>query len=88
MHQCLQIVEVQEHIVHYASVSTNCQLALTCRALYESAMDAVWATLTGYAPLIKCMPAEVWSETFHADRPREIYKVVSNRCNSFCTPSL
>lgn len=37
-------------------------LATTCRALYEAAMDALWAELQSISPLVKCLPQDAWEE--------------------------
>lgn len=87
MHPCLQIAEIQERIVSHASKQTTARLARVCQALYEPAMDALWSDLGGYAPLIKCMPGEVWEETKFADEsPYEgkVYNLVSISDDSFC----
>lgn len=84
MHPCLQIVEIQELIVSYASEHTTAQLARVCRTLYEPAMDALWSSIDGYPPLIKCMSSELWTETeVNADIDPDdggiVYKMVSIR---------
>ncbi|KAF8066591.1 hypothetical protein FPV67DRAFT_1197781 [Lyophyllum atratum] len=37
-------------------------LARTCRALHEPATDYLWSELDTFAPLVKCMPRDLWKE--------------------------
>lgn len=62
MHRCLQIVEIAEHIARclpsgpYAENQSLVNMGLACRALYDPAMNALWATLENLLPLLYCLP--------------------------------
>lgn len=77
MHQCLQISEIQDCIIRYIPRQTIFQLVLTCRAFYDPAMDIIWAAVVGYAPLIKCMPADVWTQNTVSDYDGTVVHLVS-----------
>ena len=59
MHRCLRIPEIQMQIFRYLSIETCNMLARTCTAFYEEAMNIVWADVTTFIPLMKCMRPEI-----------------------------
>lgn len=58
MHACLHISEIVQNIAYNADGGLV-SLALTCRAFYEPAMNAVWRDLPGLRPLLLCFPRAV-----------------------------
>ena len=61
MRKCLEIDEILQIIISYATQAGRVNLALTCRAFYDPAMDAVWHTLIGLQDLVHCLPAQALS---------------------------
>ena len=66
MHRCLCIHEVLLNIISFCKEGDDAKdidllnLALTCRAFYEPAMDALWYTLAvGIGPLLLLLPDNV-----------------------------
>ena len=37
-------------------------MALTCRAFYEPAMNIAWHTLHTLRPVVKCFPENIWEQ--------------------------
>ncbi|EIW78123.1 hypothetical protein CONPUDRAFT_167198 [Coniophora puteana RWD-64-598 SS2] len=66
MHRCLLILEVISEICLYLSDQDShrslASLAQTCHALQDPALDHLWRTLVGFAPLVKCLPNDMWIE--------------------------
>jgi hypothetical protein len=71
MHKCLSISEVVSKVclqlvcdVPYASngqyPGTLAAFAATCRAISEPALDTLWHTQSTIAPLLRCMPSDLW----------------------------
>lgn len=74
MHLCLELDDIQSEIFGYVydpsamhwivsplrDRKSLAALAVTCRAFYESAMDVLWSELDSLAPLVKCMPPNMW----------------------------
>ena len=77
MHHCLLIPELALYIVHFLADDRPAwqdsrylrnprdvaRLARTCKALLEPALDVLWRTQHSLAPLIMCLPPEVWQLT-------------------------
>ena len=40
--------------------NTLTALALTCRLLYDPAMDILWSALESLAPLVQCISSDAW----------------------------
>ncbi|KAJ6472897.1 hypothetical protein C8R47DRAFT_721573 [Mycena vitilis] len=73
MHRSLHILEIVESIcTHLGSqnfyylpqddAKALAALAATCQALHGPALDALWHYQGSLAPILKCMPADVWSD--------------------------
>ncbi|KAF9236359.1 hypothetical protein BU15DRAFT_77074 [Melanogaster broomeanus] len=76
MHSCFLLPELTLHIVSFLaddrSTSTSsssryltnardvARLARTCKALSEPALDVLWNTQHSLAPLVMCLPQDVW----------------------------
>lgn len=74
MHLCLELDHIQLEIFQYVYApqpwywimphsgdrTSLASLAATCRAFYENAMDLLWSELDSLAPLVMCMPCDVW----------------------------
>ena len=58
MHRCLLIVEVVEKIA-YGVDKGLLNMALTCQAFYNPALDALWRKMRGIEPLVRCLPEHV-----------------------------
>jgi hypothetical protein len=41
--------------------------AITCRAFQDPALDVLWRVQMSLAPLIKCLPADLWEETIEVE---------------------
>ena len=66
MHRCLCVQEMLLHIISFcqrddiSEYTDLLNIALTCRAFYEPAMDALWYTLLmGIGPLLLLLPTNV-----------------------------
>jgi hypothetical protein len=42
-------------------------LAITCRAFQEPAMDVLWRVQMSLVPLVKCLPTDLWEETLEVE---------------------
>jgi len=66
MHPCLLIAELFENIVRRViagdDVASVASLAITCQAFKEISLNAIWRDQANLVPLIKCMPADLWTE--------------------------
>jgi hypothetical protein len=70
MHQALLISEVVANICsqlvrgpHWyydQCLGTLAAFAVTCRAISEPALDALWCTQVSLAPLLRCMSSDLW----------------------------
>lgn len=65
MHPCWAIDEILQHILLCIDEGgkrgyTLAALATSCKNLYEPSMNHLWAKLDNIAPLIRCMPNDVW----------------------------
>lgn len=63
-HACLLVNEiVSEIIFHLLSDGYErsiVNLGITCKALYEPAMDILWEDIDTLEPLLMCFPRGVW----------------------------
>lgn len=66
MHLCLLPPEILLHIFSFqkngqllCSRATLASLARTCRILKEPALDTLWKDISGFKPLIACLPEYV-----------------------------
>ncbi|KAH9945552.1 hypothetical protein B0H21DRAFT_744900 [Amylocystis lapponica] len=70
MHRCLNVTEILRNIIEQAYEDGSlieCRkctgyLSSTCRAFYAVGVEVLWSRLSGLAPLIKCMPSEIWEQ--------------------------
>ncbi|KAJ6584072.1 hypothetical protein DFH09DRAFT_1359986 [Mycena vulgaris] len=64
MHQCLLIAEIFSIITDFSSARGRktevYRLALTCKALSEPALDAVWREIDGLRNLVCLLPVDLW----------------------------
>ncbi|KAF7364892.1 hypothetical protein MVEN_00359700 [Mycena venus] len=69
MHRCLLVAEIFSHITYFSTANTRgglggkkevYRLALTCKALSEPALDAVWREISGVTNLIYLLPSDLW----------------------------
>ncbi|KAF8550837.1 hypothetical protein OG21DRAFT_1499517 [Imleria badia] len=77
MHHCLLIPELALYIIHFLADDRPAwhdsrylrnpkdvaRLARTCKALAEPALDVLWQTQHSLAPLMMCLPPDVWELT-------------------------
>lgn len=77
MHHCLLIPELVLSIVHFVADDRPAwhdsrylrnprdvaRLARTCKALADPALDVLWRTQHSLAPLVMCLPPDVWQLT-------------------------
>lgn len=65
MHKVLQIPELYGHICSYIwfDKQTLARLARTCKLLCEPALKLIWQNLDDIAPLIMCMPDDLWERS-------------------------
>lgn len=65
-HRALLVSEIAENIAGNALATddgpnrTLTALALTCKALYEPAMDISWQHVTNFNRLLRCFPPDTW----------------------------
>ena len=76
MHPCLELEEIVRHIVQHIGdpntvLGPNTRrerrlcllsMALTCRSFYLPAIESLWYTLVGLAPILYCFPEHIWSK--------------------------
>lgn len=63
-HRTLIVAEVMNRVVsNFEKNEDYKSLGLTCRSLYEPAMDGLWYELGSLDPLLRCFPADVWEES-------------------------
>jgi hypothetical protein len=66
MHHCLQIAEITPLIMAFLVQDENrgargvLPLLKTCKVFYEPALDILWRDLDTMAPLVMCLPGDVW----------------------------
>ncbi|KAJ7145253.1 hypothetical protein C8R46DRAFT_1360098 [Mycena filopes] len=60
MHECLLVDEIFRHIAERGQKGDAYRLALTCKALSESALDCVWKEIDGLTNLIYLLPSDLW----------------------------
>ena len=62
-HEYQPLNETPRHEIWYKDARKSlASLARTCRALQKPALDALWAELPSLAPLIRCLPQDLWSD--------------------------
>lgn len=69
MHHTLEVLDILEVIFAFISDNfakrrgnnTLVALATTCRTFRDPALKELWKALSDLPPLIKCLPAEIWS---------------------------
>ena len=62
MHQVLETPELARLIIRSGRTrATTLALALTCRAFLEPSMDILWEVLMSLAPLVRCLPSDLWT---------------------------
>ena len=78
MHICLLPVEVlldifasidPDRLGSVTNMSTVAVLARTCRKFKEPALDTLWKDVTGFKPLILCLPGSVRGKTRKETEP-------------------
>src|SRR5436305_860753 len=62
MHNCLDIPELVRIIFELTEPSDLAALAKTCQAFRDLALQILWADLPSLAPLVRCLPGDVWQE--------------------------
>jgi hypothetical protein len=66
MHHCLRIAEILTMIMNFLVGDAErgnrevLSLLKTCKALYDPALDILWRDLDILAPLVMCLPGDVW----------------------------
>lgn len=69
MHRALLIAEIFRNILDCMNTNgdegTIVSLAVTCRAFHESSLDVLWYEQLNLLPLVRCMPADLWQESFN-----------------------
>lgn len=75
-HRVLLVSELAERIAHSTMdgdrrpwEKTCLSLGLTCHALYDPAMNALWYKLVDYRNLLVCFPLDVLQENAQPDKP-------------------
>jgi hypothetical protein len=84
MHSCLLIAEIFSRITFF---STNdgpyegrlgkdevYNLALTCKAFSEPALDAIWRDIYGLMDLVNLLPADLWRGSDAPEDPEVSYR--------------
>ncbi|KII87902.1 hypothetical protein PLICRDRAFT_651552 [Plicaturopsis crispa FD-325 SS-3] len=65
MSHCLHIDEILRKVVleiyAYGGLRTLRNLAITCTAFREPALDELWHRQSSLAPLIQCLPGHLWA---------------------------
>jgi hypothetical protein len=71
MHRCLLIPEilsaVLEQDIAIGDEKTVANVAISCRAFLETALDVLWCEQVVLAPLVRCMPSDLWSEDLESN---------------------
>ena len=64
MHRCLKIDELLEMVAdNLETEDDTVRMAYVCRTFYEPAINSLWSSLEGLAPLVKCLPGELLGYT-------------------------
>lgn len=76
MHRCLEVYDIVLVVVEFlnfldhAHPNEPCNLlsfGLSCRHLFDPAMDILWSTQEDLYNLVKCMPSDLWQVTTSND---------------------
>ena len=66
MHPCFSVDEILRlvacELVTSEAKSTAAALARCCKGFEEPVLDTLWETQERLAPLLKCIPQDVWGE--------------------------
>lgn len=66
MHHCLRIAEILTMVMDFLVAAGHrgarevLALLKTCKSFYEPALDLLWRDLHILAPLVMCLPEDVW----------------------------
>jgi hypothetical protein len=65
MHFALHIHEILAIILDFLyedalGLRALVALSVSCKIFHEPALDTLWHTLPGWAPLVKCLPQDAW----------------------------
>lgn len=92
-HRCLLIPEILSLVCAAVSLDdvassrrleTLAALARTSRLFQEPALDCLWSELSTIAPLVKCMPSDLWrEERVPNQRSSELVRVAFGICPRF-----
>ena len=62
MHQVFIIPELVRLIIRSGRTrAITLAFASTCRAFLEPSMDTLWEVLKSLAPLVRCLPSDLWT---------------------------
>jgi hypothetical protein len=62
MHRCLNIEEIVLIIFSLTARRDLAALAATCKTFRNPALETLWSELDDFAPLARCLPADMWNE--------------------------
>jgi hypothetical protein len=63
MHRCLYIQEIISITFNYLDKKCDVvALATTCKTFRDPALQIVWSEIRSLAPLICCLPSDIWYE--------------------------
>ena len=61
-HPVLGCRELVDAICHRCDRTTLLSLSVSCLAISDSALNALWYNIPSIVPLIRCMPDDLWEE--------------------------
>lgn len=65
MHRCLHMPEIISEILDYSHGNyydrTVANAAMSCKTFLNPGLDILWREQLVLAPLIKCMPSDLWT---------------------------
>lgn len=72
-HSVLGCRELVDAICYHCDKTALRSLAVSCLAISDSALNVLWYSISSIAPLIRCMPDDLWEESEASeDRPLRV----------------
>jgi hypothetical protein len=72
-HPILGCRELVDAICYHCDKTALLSLSVSCLAISDSALNVLWYGISSIAPLIRCMPDDLWEESESSeDRPLRV----------------
>jgi hypothetical protein len=83
MHSALRIAELQQHVFAICHRKSLANLARTCKAFHETALDVLWRDDIEIAVLMRVMPPDLWEDNDDTGAIVCIRNAVSCCCDAY-----